>query len=37
MREAGKLDAKIAHEESLALAQKISEEKEANAKKAIKK
>ena len=37
MRAAGKLEAKIAHEESLALAKKIAEEKEADAKKAIKK
>ena len=35
MREAGKLDAKIAHEESVALAAKIAAEKEADAKKAI--
>ena len=35
MREAGKLDAKIAHEESVALAAKITAEKEADAKKAI--
>tara|TARA_B100000965_G_scaffold259594_1_gene218867 strand:+ start:1282 stop:1599 length:318 start_codon:yes stop_codon:yes gene_type:complete len=35
MRKAGKLDAKIAHEESVALAAKIAEEKEADAKKAI--
>ena len=35
MREAGKLDAKIAHEESMALAAKIAAEKEADAKKAI--
>ena len=33
MRETGKLDAKIAHEESVALAAKIAAEKEANAKK----
>ena len=37
MRETGKLDAKIAHEESVALAAKISAEKEADAKKAIEK
>ena len=37
MREAGKLDAKIAHEESVALAAKIAAEKEADAKKAIQK
>ena len=35
MRATGKLDAKIAHEESVALAAKIAEEKEADAKKAI--
>ena len=35
MRETGKLDAKIAHEESVALAAKIAAEKEADAKKAI--
>ena len=35
MRKAGKLDAKIAHEESVALAAKIAAEKEADAKKAI--
>ena len=35
MRATGKLDAKIAHEESVALAAKISAEKEADAKKAI--
>ena len=35
MRATGQLDAKIAHEESVALAEKISAEKEANAKKAI--
>ena len=35
MRESGKLDAKIAHEESVALAAKIAAEKEADAKKAI--
>ena len=35
MRQAGKLDAKIAHEESVALAAKIAAEKEADAKKAI--
>ena len=37
MRETGKLEAKIAHEESVALAAKIAAEKEADAKKAIKK
>ena len=37
MRAAGKLDAKIAHEESVALAAKIKAEKEADAKKAIEK
>tara|TARA_B100001250_G_scaffold274686_1_gene237240 strand:- start:98 stop:388 length:291 start_codon:yes stop_codon:yes gene_type:complete len=37
MRAAGKLDAKIAHEESVALAAKIAAEKEADAKKAIEK
>ena len=37
MRAAGKLEAKIAHEESVALAKKISAEKEADAKKAIEK
>ena len=37
MRKAGKLDAKIAHEESLALAAKIEAEKKANAKEAEKK
>tara|TARA_B100000579_G_scaffold78330_1_gene60774 strand:+ start:760 stop:1065 length:306 start_codon:yes stop_codon:yes gene_type:complete len=37
MRAAGKLEAKIAHEESVALAAKIAAEKEADAKKAIKK
>ena len=37
MRQAGKLDAKIAHEESVALAAKIAAENEADAKKAIKK
>tara|TARA_Y100001968_G_scaffold276627_1_gene271023 strand:+ start:31 stop:321 length:291 start_codon:yes stop_codon:yes gene_type:complete len=37
MRASGKLDAKIAHEESLALANKIAAEKEADAKKAIEK
>ena len=37
MRASGKLDAKIAHEESVALAAKIAEEKEADAKKAIEK
>tara|TARA_B100000700_G_scaffold208458_1_gene229099 strand:- start:5668 stop:5976 length:309 start_codon:yes stop_codon:yes gene_type:complete len=35
MRATGKLDAKIAHEESVALAEKIAAEKEADAKKAI--
>ena len=35
MRATGKLDAKIAHEESVALAAKITAEKEADAKKAI--
>ena len=35
MRAAGKLEAKIAHEESVTLAAKISAEKEADAKKAI--
>ena len=35
MRATGKLDAKIAHEESVALAAKIAEEKEADSKKAI--
>ena len=35
MRETGKLDAKIAHEESVALAAKIAAEKEADAKKSI--
>ena len=35
MRATGKLDAKIAHEESVALAAKIAAEKEADAKKAI--
>ena len=35
MRAAGKLEAKIAHEESVALAAKITAEKEADAKKAI--
>tara|TARA_Y100001968_G_scaffold317506_1_gene346635 strand:+ start:256 stop:555 length:300 start_codon:yes stop_codon:yes gene_type:complete len=35
MREAGKLNAKIAHEESVALAAKIAAEKDADAKKAI--
>ena len=35
MRAAGKLDAKIAHEESVALAAKIAAEKEADSKKAI--
>ncbi len=37
MRAAGKLDAKIAHEESVALAAKISAEKDVEAKKAIEK
>ena len=37
MRATGQLDAKIAHEESVALAAKIAEEKEADAKKAIEK
>ena len=37
MRAAGKLDEKIAHEESVALAAKITAEKEADAKKAIEK
>ena len=37
MRSTGKLEAKIAHEESLALAQKIAAEKEADAKKEINK
>ena len=37
MRATGKLNEKIAHEESVALAAKIAEEKEADAKKAIKK
>ena len=35
MRAVGKLDAKIAHEESVKLAEKIAAEKEADAKKAI--
>ena len=35
MRATGKLDAKIAHEESVALAAKIAAEKEADAKEAI--
>tara|TARA_Y100001968_G_C18927662_1_gene512737 strand:+ start:263 stop:565 length:303 start_codon:yes stop_codon:yes gene_type:complete len=35
MRAAGKLNAKIAHEESVALAEKIAAEKAADAKKAI--
>ena len=34
MRATGQLDAKIAHEESLALAEKLAAEKEAEAKKA---
>ena len=37
MRETGQLDEKIAHEESVALAAKIADEKEANAKKEIEK
>tara|TARA_Y100001968_G_C19333080_1_gene705341 strand:+ start:187 stop:483 length:297 start_codon:yes stop_codon:yes gene_type:complete len=37
MRSSGKLDAKIAHEESVKLAAKIAAEKEADAKKAIEK
>ena len=37
MRATGQLNAKIAHEESVALAAKISAEKEADAKKAIEK
>ena len=37
MRASGKLDAKIAHEESVKLAAKIAAEKEADAKKAIEK
>ena len=37
MRAAGKLEAKIAHEESVALAAKIAAEKQADAKKAIEK
>ena len=37
MRATGQLDAKIAHEESVALAAKITAEKEAEAKKAIEK
>ena len=37
MRATGKLDAKIAHEESLALAERIKAEKEINARKAIEK
>jgi len=37
MRETGQLDAKIAHEESVALAEKIAAEKEADTKKAIEK
>ena len=37
MREAGKLDAKIDHEESVKLAAKIAAEKEADSKKAIEK
>ena len=37
MRATGQLDAKIAHEESVALAAKIAEEKDADAKRAIEK
>ena len=37
MRATGKLEAKIAHEESVALAAKIAAEKEADVKKAIEK
>ena len=37
MRATGQLDAKIAHEESVALAEKIAAEKEADAKRAIEK
>ena len=37
MRASGKLNAKIAHEESVASAEKIAAEKEADAKKAIEK
>ena len=37
MRATGQLEAKIAHEESVALAEKIAAEKEADAKKAIQK
>ena len=37
MRAAGQLDAKIAHEESVALAAKIAAEKDADAKRAIEK
>ena len=37
MRATGKLNAKIAHEESVALAAKIAAEKEADARKAIEK
>ena len=37
MRATGQLDAKIAHEESVALAAKIAAEKEADAKRAIEK
>ena len=37
MRKTGKLDEKIAHEESVALAAKIANEKEADAKKEIEK
>ena len=37
MRATGQLDAKIAHEESLALASKISAEKDADSKRAIEK
>ena len=37
MRSSGQLDAKIAHEESVALAAKIAAEKDADAKRAIEK
>ena len=37
MRATGQLDAKIAHEESIALAAKIASEKDADAKRAIEK
>ena len=37
MRATGQLDAKIAHEESVALASKIAEEKDADAKRVIEK